>query len=240
MTENNPAAPAAPATPPAPAAPAAPEARAESKPPWGDDPTKFDPDKAWKLIQNIKGDLAETKSKTAAEIAAAAAKAAEDAQKATLAQFAKLLTGEGEPETDPAKLNASLTELKGKVTATETQLTEAQAAVKDSQRAFAVALLAPTLGADTTKLLTHEAFKNSIASVEPTDQAAIQAAITKAVQDTPTLKATPSRSGGGEHQGATVQSLEAQLKTAQETGNQTEVIRLTREVVNARNRAAGA
>lgn len=209
----------------------------QNESPWTKD--NFDPDRAFRLVENLRKDLADTKAKTATEIAAAAAKAAEDAQKATLAQFAKLLTGEQEPETDPAKLNEALTRLQGTVTEKDTALTEAQNKAKAADRALAVAIAAPALGADTTKLLANEDFKNSIASVEPTDQAAIQAAITKAVQDTPTLKATPSRSGSGEHQGATVQSLEAQLKTAQDSGNQAEVIRLTREVVAARNKAAG-
>ena len=50
-------------------------AAAGSKPPWGDDPSKFDPDKAWQLIQNVKGDLAAEKQKRDDAIAAAIADA---------------------------------------------------------------------------------------------------------------------------------------------------------------------
>ncbi|GAA3730147.1 hypothetical protein GCM10022239_03440 [Leifsonia bigeumensis] len=209
-------------------------AAADAKPPWGDDPTKFDPDKAWKLIQNLRTDAEERQTKTDAAIAAAATKAAEDAQKATLAQFAKLLGGEGEPETDPEKLRQALAERDTKLTEATTTAETAQTAVKTAERALQVALHAPGLGASATLLLANEKFKTSIESVEPTDEAAIKAAITKAVQDTPTLKATPRRSGSGEHQGATVQSLEAQLKTAEEKKDVSETIRLKRAIASAR------
>ena len=222
---------AAPAVPTPPAAPPAVEA---PKPPWGDDPSKFDPDKAWNLIQNVKTDLATEKQKREEAIAEAIKKASEETQKATLAQFAKLLTGEGEPETDPAKLNDALAALKGQVAEKDTNLTKAQSDAKAAARDLQVAILAPSLGANTKLLLANEQFKTSIAAAEPTDEAAITAAIQKAVQDTPTLKATSPRSGGGEHQGATVQTLEAQLAKAVESKNLTETIRLRRAIAAAK------
>lgn len=207
---------------------------AAAKPPWGDDPTKFDPDKAWKLIQNVKGDLEAEKTKRAADIEAATKKAAEQGAKDALANFAKLLAGDEPVETDPVKLQEKVTTLSSQVSEANSNLTKAQADLKAANLSTAVAIHAPSLGANAALLLTNEQFKNSIASVEPTDEAALKAAITKAVQDTPTLKATPSRSGGGEHQGATVQSLEAQLAKATEARDFKETIRLKRAIAAAR------
>lgn len=204
------------------------------KPPWGDDPTKFDPDKAWKLIQNVKADLATEKAQRDAAITAAVTEAAEKAQRETLAQFGRLLAGEEPVETDPVKLQAKVAELGTKNTEATTALTQAQADLKARDVALQVAIHAPALGASAPLLLANEQFKTSIGSVEPTDEAAIKAAITKAVQDTPTLKATPPRSGSGEHQGATVQSLEAQLAKAIEAKDHTETIRLRRAIAAAR------
>jgi hypothetical protein len=198
----------------------------DPKPPWGDDPTKFDPDKAWKLIQNTRGDLAELKSKTDAAIAAATEKAAKDA----LAQFARLLAGNEEPETDPVKLAAKVTDLSSQVAAKDTDLTKAQADIKAGQLSTQVAILAHGLGASPKLLLTNEAFKTSIASVEPTDEAAITAAITAALQANAALKATPSSSGGGEHQGGQIPALDAQLAAAEKANDYPLVISLKRQI----------
>jgi hypothetical protein len=213
---------------------AADAAASAATPPWGDDPTKFDPNKAWNLIQNVKSDLATEKQKREEAIAEAVKKASEETQKATLAQFAKLLTGEGEPETDPVKLAEKVTDLSSKVEAANSELTKAQADIKTRDLQVQVAILAPTLGANAKLLLANEQFKTSIAAAEPTDEAAITAAIQKAVQDTPTLKATSPRSGSGEHTGATVQTLEAQLAKAVESKDFAATIRLKRAIAAAK------
>ncbi|WP_350347255.1 hypothetical protein ABIQ69_11500 [Agromyces sp. G08B096] len=201
-----------------------------STPPWGDDPSKFDPDKAWKLIQNVKGDLVEERTKREQAIK----DAVEQAQKSTLAEFAKLLTG-GEPEeTDPEKLKARVTDLSTQIQSKDGELTKAQADVKAANLSTAVALLAPSLGGNAKLLLANEEFKTSIASAEPTDEAAITAAITKALQANAALKQPPARSGAGEHTGPTVQSLEAQLKAATEKGEWRETIRLKRAIAAAK------
>ncbi|MCI2959544.1 hypothetical protein MN032_17805 [Agromyces atrinae] len=235
MTDPNPAGAGAGGDAAAQAAAAAAAADAANKadgstPPWGDDPSKFDPDKAWKLIQNLRTDADDRQKKTDAAIAAAAEKAQKDA----LAQFGRLLTGEKEPETDPAKLNAALSELQGKVTEKDTAVTAAEAQVKAANTALQVAIHAPALGANTALLLANEQFKTSIASVEPTDEAAIKAAITKAIQANAALKQPPARSGAGDHTGPTVQSLEAQLKAAEEKKDVSESIRLKRAIASAR------
>lgn len=208
------------------------------KPPWGDDPSKFDPDKAWALIQNVKGDLAAEKTKRDEAIATAVAKATADAQKNTLAEFAKLLTGESAPETDPAKLNEALTGLKGQVTEKDTALTTAQQEAKAGAVALQVAILGGPLGANIPLLLANEQFKTAIGQVEPTDQAAITAEITKALQANAALKQPPARSGAGEHTGPTIQSLEAQLKAAEEKKDVQESIRLKRAIASARTAQA--
>lgn len=201
-----------------------------STPPWGDDPSKFDPNKAWNLIQNLRTDVATQKTKTEQAIADATAKA----QKDTLAEFARLLTGEAAPETDPAKLNETLTKLQGTVAEKDTALTTAQQQVKAGQVALQVALHAPALGANTALLLSNEQFKVSIASVEPTDEAAIKAAITKALQENAALKQPPRRSGTEQHTGPTIQSLEAQLAAATEKKDWAETIRLKQQIAAAR------
>ncbi len=207
---------------------------AEVKPPWGDDPTKFDPDKAWALIQNVKTDLASEKTKRDEAIAEAVKTASAQASKDALAQFAKLLSGEAEPETDPVKLAAKVTDLGTQVAAVNTDLTKAQSDVKARDLALAVALIAPQLGANTKLLLANEEFNTSIASVVPTDEAALTAAITKALQANAALKQPPTRSGAGEHTGPTIQTLESQLKAAQEKKDLVETIRLKQAISAAR------
>lgn len=195
-----------------------------SKPPWGDDPSKFDPDKAWKLIENLRLDAEKREEKTTAAIAAAA----EKAQKDTLTQFAKLLGGEPEPETDPVKLAATIAEK-------DTALTAAQTAIADAQRTAQVAIHAGALGANVTALLADPAFKTTLASVDPTKEADIKSAITQALQANAALKQPPRGSGDLAPTGPTVQSLEAQLKAAETAKDQGEIIRLTRAIVHARN-----
>ena len=200
----------------------------DSNAPWTKE--NFDPDRAFKLVENLRADLADSKTKTDAAIAAAA----EKAQKDTLAQFAKLLGGGEQEETDPVKLAAKVTDLSTQIAAKDGELTTAQAAAKAGALTTQVAILAHGLGGNAKLLLSNEQFKTSIASVEPTDEAAIQAAITKAIQANAALKATPGRSGSGEHQGATVQGLEAQLAAAEKSGDVALSITLKRRIAAAK------
>lgn len=203
----------------------------QQSPPWGDDKSKFDPDKAWTLIQNVKGDLAAEKAKTDQKIADAVTAA----EKNILGNIAKALGGGEEQETDPAKLNASLTDLTSKLGEKDTALTDAAAQIKAGQVALQVAIHAPALGGNTALLLANEKFKTSIASVEPTDEAAVKAAITQALQDNAALKQPPARSGDVTHTGPTVQSLEAQLKAAEEKKDVAASISLKRQIAAARS-----
>ncbi|MEQ6899274.1 hypothetical protein [Microbacterium sp. KR10-403] len=204
------------------------------QPPWGDDKSKFDPDKAWTLIQNVKGDLAAEKGKREQAIKDAVA----EAEKNILGNIAKALGGGEQVETDPAKLQASVADLTTKLGEKDTAITTAQAEAKAGQVALQVAILGAPLGANIPLLLANEQFKTAIASVEPTDQAAITAEITKALQANAALKQPPARSGAGEHTGPTVQSLEAQLKAAEEKKDVTETIRLKRAIASAKTAQA--
>jgi hypothetical protein len=201
--------------------------------PWTKD--NFDPERAWALLQNVRSDLDKAKTgKTAAE-----QKAQESADR--FEQFTQGLgglLGFEAPETDPAKLQAKVTDLSSQVQAKDGDLTKAQADLKARDLTIAVLQSPAARDANTALLLANEQFKTSIASAEPTDGAAITAAITKALQDNAALKATPSRSGGGEHQGATVQSLETQLAAATKAKDFTETIRLKQAIAAARQRAA--
>ncbi|WP_434315842.1 hypothetical protein [Leifsonia sp. P73] len=128
------------------------------------------------------------------------------------------------------KLAAKVTDLSSQIAAKDGDLTKAQADVKAAQLSTQVAILSHGLGGNPKLLLSNEAFKTSIASVEPTDEAAISAAITAALQANAALKATPSSSGGGEHQGGAAQALQAQLAAAEKANDYQLVISLKRQI----------
>lgn len=197
---------------------------AEQNAPWTKE--NFDPERAWKRIENMQADHLAYKTKQDQRLA----EAVEKAKKETLAEFGRLLGGGEKPETDPAKLNQSITDLTSK-------MSEKDRTLASNARTIAVLSNPAIRNANTQLLLANKAFTDSIASVEPTDEAAITAAINKALQANAALQATPSRSGSGEHQGATVQSLEAQLAAAQQKGDKTESIRLKMAIAAARRRA---
>jgi hypothetical protein len=192
--------------------------------PWTKD--NFDPERAQRLFENLKGDVVAEKSKREQAIKDAVAQA----QKDIVAQIASALGGGEQPETDPEKLRTKVTDLSSQIAAKDTDLSAAQAAVKAGQLSTQVAILAHGLGGSPKLLLANEAFKNSIASVEPTDEAAIMAAITAAIQANAALKATPSSSGGGEHQGGQTQALHAQLAAAEKANDYPLVISLKRQI----------
>jgi len=202
--------------------------------PWTKD--NFDPDRAYRLVENLRTDLASEKTKREQAITDAVSQA----QKDIVAQIASALGGGEQPETDPAKLQAKVTDLSSQIQSKDGALTTAQADLKARDLTIAILSNPAVRDANSKMLLSNEQFKTSIASVEPTDEAAITAAIHQALQANAALKATPSRSGGGEHQGATVQSLEAQLAAATKAKDMTETIRLKQQIAAARRRAAQA
>lgn len=204
------------------AAAAAADAGGDAAAPWTKE--NFDPERAHKLVENLRGDLAKQKTSTDAAIAAAVAQA----QKETMAQFAKLLTGEKEAETDPVKLAATIAEK-------DTALTVAQDAIADAQRTAQAAIHGTALGANVTALLADPTFKTTLASVDPAKEADIKSAITQALQANAALKQPPRSSGDLAPTGPTVQSLEAQLKAAEEKKDITASISLKRQIAAARS-----
>lgn len=104
----------------------------------------------------------------------AKAQAAEDARKELAQQIGKSL-GLIEDEVDPEKLTA--------------ELTASQAAAKQAQVELAVFRAAGDL-ADPQQLLDSRAFLEKVAEIDPTDTAAMQAAITAAVEANPRLGKT--------------------------------------------------
>lgn len=196
------------------------------KPPWGDDPSKADPERVWRLAEARKNDLAEFKAKQDTAIAEAVALA----EKNILGNIAKALGGEPEPETDPAKLAATIAEK-------DTALTAAQTAALDAQRIAQAAVHGVALGANITALLADPAFKTSLASVDPTKEADVKSVITQALQANAALKQPPRQSGTGEHTGPTVQTLESLLAIAEKAGDAAESITLKRRIAELRTQS---
>lgn len=196
--------------------------------PWTKE--NFDPERAFRLVENLRSDLAAQRTKFETDLATATTAAGEKAAKDALAGIAKLLTGGDEAETDPVKLSAKITELSSKVTEQDGSLTKAQSDLLAQQLSTAVAVQAAALGGSPKLLLANKEFMTSIASVDPTDEAAITAKITAAIQANAALKATPSSSGGSEHQGGQAQALQAQLAAAEKANDYQTVISLKRRI----------
>lgn len=147
--------------------------------------------------------------------------AAEDAKK-ELAQTIGKALGLVEDETvDPAKLTESLT--------------TAQADAKRAQVALAVYQNAGTVG-DPVALLDSTTFLKSVAAIDPSDTAAISAAITAAVTANPRLGAapagpTPPAPNPAQGAGASgAPGIEAQIAEATKAGNHRLAITLKRQL----------
>lgn len=204
-----PAAPAAPpvpsepstavTTPPVPAAPAEPPKPADPAPtsnPW-DDPAA------------AKAEIEKLRRENGSARTTAKAQAAEEARKELAASLNKILDPDAAP-VDPATLAQNLT--------------ASQQEAKQARVALAVYQNAGTVG-DPLALLDSTTFLASVAAIDPTDTAAVQAAIAAAVAANPRLGAAPTdprapqpnpaqgASGGG------APDLDAQIVAAQQAGN---------------------
>jgi len=208
---------------------AAAAAAANDAAPWTKE--NFDPERAQRLVENLRGDIAAQKGKTESAIAEAVAQS----QKDFAATLAKALGGGEQEETDPVKLAAKVTDLSSQIASRDGDLTTAQAAVKAANLFTSVAVLAPGLGGSARLLLANDTFKTSIASVDPADEAAITAKITAAIQANAALKTTPPSSGGSNHTGGQTQALEAQLAAATKAGDIATSITLKRRIAAAKH-----
>lgn len=191
--------------------------------------------------ENDKEYLAQLRQEAAASrIEAKAAKEAADAQAAELAKFKTAFStalGIEPEETDPAKLNAIILEKNSKISEQETKAKDAETKASTAERNAQVAIHAHRLGGNAELLIANKEFQDSIAEVDPSDKAAIQAAITKAIQANAALKAVPNHSGNGEnHTGPTVQTLETQLKEAEEKKDLNLIISLKRRIAALKNK----
>lgn len=126
---------------------------------------------AQKHIQDLRAEAA--KYRTGSEQAAQTA--AQKAQQDLTDKLAVALGLKQDAAQDPAALTASLTQAQEKATATERRLAVFTAAADTSQA---------------NALLNRLDFTNSIAGIDPTDAAAIKAAVDAAVAADPALKAT--------------------------------------------------
>lgn len=194
----------------------------------------FDPERAQRLVANLRGDIDKLRTGQEQAITDAVTAAVTAAQADWTKNLAAALGGGEQQETDPAKLQASVADLTQKVNDGQTALTTAQAQVAAGELALQVAIIGGPLGANIPALLANEQFKTSIAKVAPTDAAEITKVITQALQDNAALKQPPARAGHGEHTGPTIQSLESQLKAAEEKNDVGESIRLKRAIAAAR------
>lgn len=117
--------------------------------------------------------------------------AAEEQQREVVKAFAKAagieLPGDEDKQTDPAELTQ--------------KLTASQQAQRDTALELALYKSASTAGADPTKLLDSRSFMATVKDVDPTDAAAVKAAIDKAVTENPMLKAQAAGKSSADHAG---------------------------------------
>jgi hypothetical protein len=181
-----PTAPAVPATPAAPAAePAAPAPVAESAPSLS--------------VEDLQKELAKVRQEAAGHRVAAKT-AADDAQKALTDRLAVALGLKPDAAADPAALTASLT--------------EAQTQAKQAARELAIFKASAATGADPSRLLDSNSFMSSVAGLDPSDGAAVTAAIQAAIAANPILKAVQAAAASGTElggSGETGQITEQQL-----------------------------
>lgn len=194
----------------------------------GTDETKFDA----AYVKTLRDEAAQNR---------VAAREAKDSAAATEKKFSDFIASLGaaagfgeQQETDPAKLQAKVTDLSTQITDRDSTITKGEAAIKAANLFTAVAVLAHGLGGSAKLLLANAEFKTSIASVDPTDEAAITAKITAAIQANAALKVTPSSSGSSEHTGGQTQALEAQLAAAEKAGDVMQSITLKRRIAAAK------
>lgn len=130
---------------------------------------------AQKLITDVRKEAGDyrTQAKTAAE----------KAQQELTDKLAVALGLKSDAAVDPAALTASLT--------------AAQASAQSAARELAIFKAAAATGADPSRLLDSNSFMSSVNGLDPTDGAAITAAIAAAVAANPILKAAQAAAASG-------------------------------------------
>jgi len=228
IVPDNPAAAAPSAPAPAPAAPAAVETPAPT-PAANAEPAKPTPPVKRTLEDSLAGldddtrnyvlgEVTKARQEAASSRTTAKQTAAEEARKEMAQAVGKalgLVTAD-EP-VDPAKLTE--------------QLTAAQQQAKQTKVELAVYQAASTAGADAAKLLDSRSFAATLAGLDPTDAAGIQAAITQAVAANPAFAAVTTTTPGETPQplpkpnpalgasGGQAPTLDDQIAIAKKDGN---------------------
>jgi len=199
---------AAPAAKPAP--PAKPEAPAEPAGNVWDDPAA------------AKAEIERLRRENGAARTNAKAQAADDARKELAQQIGKALGLVADEPVDPAKLTEQLA----------TEKTEA----RQAKVALAVYQAASTAGGDPVALLDSTSFLAKVKDLDPSDSAAITAAVQEAVQANPRLAAAtgptvpaPNPAQGSSGSGAGP-DIAAQIAEAEKAGNHRLAIALKRQL----------
>ncbi|WP_436702399.1 hypothetical protein [Nocardioides sp. BYT-33-1] len=183
----------------------------------------------WDNPDSAKAEIERLRRENGAARTNAKAQAAEDARKELANTIGKALgIIEDGAETDPAKLTESLT--------------ASQAEAKRARVELAVFRNAATAGADPAALLDSASFLAKVANLDPTDTAALTAAIEDAVEANPRLGAAsaeptvrapaPNPAQGASSTGAaggTPQLTEADVKKLSEEGRHEEIVKAKAE-----------
>lgn len=202
--------PAAAVTPPAPAAPTTPPPAEPAANPWAD------PVAAEAEIKKLRQENGAARTNAKAQAAA-------DAKNELAQTIGKALGLVEDEPIDPAKLTASLT--------------TSQAEAKQARVELAVFRTAATAGGDPAALLDSSSFLASLAAVDPSDAAAVTAAIQSAVTANPRLGAAsagprppaPNPAQGSSGGGGTAPSLDDQITEATKAGDFQKVIALKQQ-----------
>ncbi len=216
-----PAVPAAPAVPDPAAPPAVPAAPPVPVPPAPVPPAPVPPaptETAEEKIARLEGEVKSARAEAGKERINAKQTAADEARTDLAKQVGKALGLIPDDVADPVKLLE--------------QATTAQAQAKQSAVELAVFRSADAANADPIALLDSRAFLEKVAAIEPTDTAALTAAITEAVAENPRLGKTALAGSGmkpNPAQGSSASpppGLDAQIAAATAAGDFKTAIRL--------------
>lgn len=211
-----------PATPVAPSAPAVPQAPAAATPdpatPPATDPPKANP---WEDPEAAKAEIERLRRENGTARTNAKAQAATEARNELAQTIGKALGLVADEPVDPAKLTE--------------QLTSEQAKARQAQVELAVFRAAGDAAGDPAALLDSRTFLAKLADIDPSDTAAVTAAITAAVAENPRLGVpagprvpAPNPATGSSANG-TAPDIDAQIAAATKAGNYGLAISLKRQ-----------
>lgn len=167
-TETTPAAPQEPAQPTAAPTPT-------PAPPKPAEPAQKH---VWDDPESARAEIERLRKENGAERVNAKAKAADEARNELAQQIGKALGLVEDEQVDPAKLTA--------------ELTASQQAAKQARVELAVFKAAADAGGDPAALLDSSSFLATLGDIDPSDTAAVSAAIKSAVESNPRLGAEPA------------------------------------------------